>query len=151
MEQVKKKQRSAADILQYVKRFAALLLGSLFVQIAAWAAYDFMELNMFMCGISVIVTALLYHGIQLEEGTGVSRKSVFFAAILVPFLLGVILTIVMLTQYPDLSQIGVESGNEKMLNLISLYSARLVINGAVLLLFAFADSFYLRGRAKNET
>lgn len=146
MEQVQEKRFHATDVLQCIKRFSVLLLGSLFVQIVIWAIYDFLELNMLLCGISVIVTALLYHGIQLEEETGLSRKGVFFAVILVPFIISVIVAVIMLTQYPDISQ----TGGAPMLELVSLYAARLVINGIVLLLFAFADSFYLRGRIKQE-
>lgn len=145
MEQRKENRFSATEIVQCVKRFSVLLLGSLFVQIVIWAIYDFLKLNMLFCGISVIVTALLYHGIQLEKETGLSRKGVFFAVILLPFLMSAISAIFMLIQYPDISQ----TGGAVMLELISLYSARLVINGIVLLLFAFADSFYLRGRIKK--
>lgn len=146
MERTQKKRLDVTTVLQFVKRFSVLLLGSLFVQIAVWAIYSFLELNMFLCGISVIVTAMLYHGIQLEEETGLSRKGVFFATILTPFVIGAAVTIVMLMRYPDLSQ----TGGSPLLQMISLYSARLTINGVVLLLFAFADSFYLRNRIKQR-
>ena len=146
MEQTQKKQLDVTKILQSVKRFSVLLLGSLFVQIAIWAIYSFLELNMFLCGISAIFTAMLYHGIQLEEETGLSRRGVFFATILTPFLMGVVVTVIMLVRYPDLSQ----TGENPLLQTISLYSARLTINGVVLLLFAFADSCYLRNRISRQ-
>ncbi len=146
MEQTQKKQLDVTTILQSVKRFSVLLLGSLFVQIAVWAIYSFLELNMLLCGISVIVTAMLYHGIQLEEETGLSRKGVFFATILTPFVIGAAVTVVMLMRYPDLSQ----TGGSPLLQTVSLYGARLTINGVVLLLFAFADSFYLRNRIRQQ-
>ncbi len=134
-------------ILQSVKRFSLLLLGSLFVQITVWAIYSYLKLNIFLCGVSVLVTAMLYHGIQLEKETGLSRIGVFFATILTPFLLGVIVTVYILVQYPDLSQ----TGGSEMLQLISLYGARLTINGVILLLFALGDAFYLKGRQSKQS
>ncbi len=134
-------------ILQSVKRFSLLLLGSLFVQIVVWAIYSYLKLNIFLCGVSALVTAMLYHGIQLEKETGLSRVGVFFATILTPFLLGVIATVYILMRYPDLSQ----TGGSELLQLISLYGARLTINGVILLLFALADAFYLKGRQGKQS
>ncbi len=146
MEQTKKNPTDITTILQSVKRFSVLLLGSLFVQIAIWAIYSFLKLDIVLCGISVLVTAMLYHGIQLEEETGLSRVGVFFATILTPFLIGLIVTVYMLICYPDLSQ----TGGSELLQMLSLYGARLTINGVILLLFAFADSFYLKDRAEKQ-
>ena len=146
MEQ-KKNRTDVTTILQSVKRFSLLLLGSLFVQIAVWAIFSYLELNMFLCGVSALVTAMLYHGIQLEKETGLSRVGVFFATILTPFLIGVIATVYILVQYPDLSQ----TGGSEMLQLISLYGARLTINGVILLLFALGDAFYLKGHESKQS
>lgn len=145
MEQ-KNNQPDFMTALQFIKRFSILLLGSLFVQIVMWAIYSFLQLDTLFCGISVLVTALLYHCIQLEEETGLSRISVFFATILAPFLIGAIATVYILVFYPDLSQ----TGGSSLLQLVSLYGARLTINGAILLLFSLADAFYLKEHQKKK-
>lgn len=132
--------------LQFIKKFSILLLGSLFVQIVVWAIYSYLQLDTLFCGISVLVTALLYHCIQLEKETGLSRISVFFAIIFTPFLIGAIATVYILVSYPDFSQ----TGSSSLLQLVSLYGARLTINGAILLLFSLADAFYLKERQKNK-
>ena len=146
MEQ-RNNQPDFMTIWQSVKRFSLLLLGSLFVQIVIWAIYSYLKLNIVLCGISALVTAMLYHGIQLEKETGLSRVGVFFATIFTPFLMGAIATVYILVCYPDLSQ----TGGSALLQLISLYGARLTINGVILLLFAFADAFYLKGRGQKQT
>lgn len=142
----KNNQLDFVAILRFVKKILLLLLGSLFVQIVMWAIYSYLKLDIVFCGISALVTAILYHGIQLEKGMELSRVSVFFATILVPFFIGIVATVYILVQYTDLSQ----TGGSELLQLVSLYGARLTINGAILLLFALADAFYLKIRGEKQ-
>ena len=83
-----------------VKRCILIFFGSLFLQIFCWAMYSLLEMRIWMCGLSVLVTALLYHFLQTEEQTGLSRKNVFFAAILAPFVLSLAVTVIQLLKYP---------------------------------------------------
>lgn len=134
-----------------VKRFILVFLGSLFVQIFCWAMYSYFKFDIWLCGVSAVITALLYHFIQLEEQTGLSRKGVFFAWILVPFVLSAAVTVYQMIRYPQLSLNGAAiDGVSPMTELISLYAARLIVNGAVLLLFAAADAVYLKNRTPKE-
>ncbi len=142
----KNNQLDFVAVLRFVKKILLLLLGSLFVQIAMWAIYSYLKLDIVFCGISALVTAILYHGIQLEKGMELSRVSVFFATIFVPFFIGIVATVYILVQYTDLSQ----TGGSELLQLVSLYGARLTINGAILLLFALADAFYLKIRVEKQ-
>ena len=151
MKHTTKPKLTLSECMMYVKRFVVLLLGSLFVQIVLWAFYSYLELPMLMFATSAVVTALLYHGIQMEEETGLSRKAVFFAGILIPFFLSLLITIGCLIRYPNLTLLGANADEvSPMTELIALVSARLLINGVLLLLFALADAFYLRGKHKKS-
>jgi hypothetical protein len=135
-----------------VKRFLLTLLGSLFVQIFCWAVYSYLSLSIWMCGLSVLVTAVLYHFIQIGGETGLSRAGVFFAAILLPFLLGVCITGIQLVKYPQLNLLGAELDNVSPLTeTLSLYAARLSVNGVILCIFAAADRAFRKQTAEPVT
>lgn len=134
-----------------IKRFMLVFLGSLFVQIFCWAAYSYLKLSIWFCALSAVITALLYHFVQKEEQTGISRRSVFFAAILTPFLLSTAVTVVQLVKYPQLSLLSASlDGVSPMTELTSLYAARLMLNGIVLLLFAAADKAFLAEKGEKH-
>ncbi len=131
-----------------VKRFILVFLGSLFVQCFCWAMYSYLSLSVWLCGLSAVVTAILYHFLQAEEETGISRRSVFFAAILTPFLISSAVTVVQLIKYPQLNLLSANlDGVSPMTELISLYAARLMLNGIPLLIFAAVDRAYLAGKS----
>ena len=133
-----------------VKRFLLVALGSIFVQVFCWAMYTHLEMNIWMCGISALVTAVLYHFIQIEESTGISRRSVFFAGILTPFLLSVLVTVIQMVKYPQLNLLGASlDGVSPMTETVSLYAARLLINGVILLIFAAVDKRMRGGKEQD--
>ncbi|MBR3267343.1 MAG: hypothetical protein IKI58_01215 [Oscillospiraceae bacterium] len=141
----KNKNRKSRITAEACKRFGTVMCGSIFVQIFCWALYSYLRLNSWFCCLSAVVTALLYHFLQVEEETGLSRKNVFFAAILCPFLIGALLTGILMYRYRNLQHLSAElDGVSEFTELISLYSARLLMNGAVLLIFAAVHSFYLK-------
>lgn len=134
-----------------LKKFMTVCTGSIFIQVFCWAMYDFLKMQIWMCGLSVILSAILYHFLQIEEQTGLSRRKVFFASILTPFLLGLLITVAGMLRHPNLNLMGASlDGVSPMTELISLYAARLVINGIILLFFAAADSVYLRAHAEEK-
>ena len=134
-----------------VKRCILIFLGSLFLQIFCWAMYSLLEMRIWMCGLSALVTALLYHFLQTEEQTGLSRKSVFFAAILAPFVLSLAVTVIQLLKYPNLSLLSSSlDGVSPMTETVSLYATRLALNGVILLIFAAIDRAFLRKPKKEQ-
>lgn len=137
---------------EIIKKCILVFLGSLFLQIFCWAMYSILEMSIWMCGLSVLVTAFLYHFLQVEEQTGLSRRNVFFMAILAPFLLGVTVTVIQLCKYPNLNLLSASlDGVSPMTETVSLYMTRLVINGVLLLIFAAVDRAFLRNKdIKNE-
>lgn len=138
------------EFSQMLKKRICVFLGSLFVQCFFWAVYSLLEMRIWMCGLSAIVSALLYHFLQKEEQTGLSRRSVFFAAIPAPMLLGTAITVMQLVRHPNLNLLSAElDGVSPLTETVSLYAARLMINGVLLLIFAAADRAF-RSRSVTE-
>ena len=136
---------------QMMKKWICVFFGSLFIQIFCWAMYSLLEMQIWMCIIPAVVTALLYHFLQTEEQTGLSRRNVFFAAILIPFLLAVTVTVTGLVRYPNLSLLSAElDGVSPLTETVSLYAARLSINGILLLIFAPIDRAFRKNRLTKE-
>ena len=136
---------------QKLKKWICVFLGSLFVQCFFWAIYSAMEMKIWMCGLSAVVSALLYHFLQKEEQTGLSRRNVFFAAILLPFLFALTVTVTGLVRHPQLSLLSAKlDGVSPLTEKVSLYAARLSINGILLLLFAAFDRAVLQDRRTEE-
>ena len=134
-----------------VKRCILIFLGSLFLQIFCWVMYSLLEMRIWMCGLSALVTALLYHFLQTEEQTGLSRKNVFFAAILAPFVMSLAVTVIQLWKYPNLSLLSASlDGVSPMTETVSLYATRLALNGVILLIFAAIDRAFLRKPKKEQ-
>lgn len=135
---------------QMLKKWMCVFCGSLFLQICFWAVYSLLEMRTWMCGFSAIVSALLYHFLQTEEQTGLSRRNVFFAAVLLPFLLAVTVTVIQLIRYPNLNLLSAAlDGVSPLTEIVSLYAARLIVNGILLMLFAPADRAF-RNRRMTE-
>ena len=135
---------------QMLKKWICVFLGSLFVQIFFWAIYSLLEMRVWMCGLSAVISALLYHFLQTEEQTGLSRRNVFFAAIVAPFLLALTVSVMQLVRHPNLSLLSAElDGVSPLTETVSLYAARLVVNGILLLIFAAADMAF-RNRSVTE-
>ena len=133
-----------------LKKWICVFLGSLFVQIFFWAIYSLLEMRVWMCGLSAVISALLYHFLQLEQQTGLSRRNVFFAAIVAPFLLALTVSVMQLVRHPNLSLLSAElDGVSPLTETVSLYAARLVVNGILLLIFAAADMAF-RNRSVTE-
>lgn len=144
-------QSAVLSPAETAKRFGLMLLGSLFVQIFCWAAYSYLKMSTWFCPLSVLITAILYHFIQLEEQTGLSRKQVFISAILLPFLMSAGMTCFQLTQHRNLNLLGASlDGVSRTTETVSLYSARLLLNGVLLLIFAAADAAYLANHTVKE-
>lgn len=135
---------------QMLKKWICVFLGSLFVQIFFWAIYSLLEMRVWMCGLSAVISALLYHFLQTEEQTGLSRRNVFFAALVAPFLLALTVSVMQLVRHPNLSLLSAElDGVSPLTETVSLYAARLVVNGILLLIFAAADRAF-RNRSVTE-
>lgn len=138
-------------ITQTLKIWSCVFCGSLFLQSFFWAMYSLLEMRTWMCGFSAVVSAMLYHFLQSENQTGLSSRNVFLAAIVSPLLLAVIVTVIQFIRYPQLSLAGAEQdGISSLTENVSLYAARLIVNGIPLLIFAPIDRMLSRNRLKRK-
>ena len=145
------KQKSGGITAAACKSFAAVFAGSLFVQIFCWAMYSYLSLSIWLCGLSAVVTAVLYHFLQAEEQTGLSRRNVFFAAILSPFVMALAVTVLTMYRHRNLQHLGAAlDGVSPLTETVSLYAARLVINGVLLTVFAPIDRLFRREEPKKD-
>ena len=143
--------REPGDYREIGKRFFLTLLGSLFVQCFCWAIYDYLKLSTWLCGLSALVTAVLYHFIQRDEETGLSRGGVFCAGILTPFLLSVIVTVTVLVRHPQQMNLSASlDGVSQLTETVSRYSARLLLNGIALLIFAVIHAVWTAAHPPEE-
>lgn len=139
------------EISQILKKWICVFFGSLFIQVFFWALYSLLKMRVWMCGLSAVVSAMLYHFLQKEEQTGLSRRNVFFAAIFIPFLLAVTVTVMQLMRYPNLNLLSAAlDGVSPLTETVSLYAARLTVNGILLLIFAAFDRTFLQNRQNRE-
>ena len=70
---------------------------------------------------------------------------------LLPLLLSAALTVTLLLRHRELSLLGTAAdGVSPLTETVSLYSARLTLNGIVLLLFAAADRAFARNRGQKN-
>lgn len=133
------------------KRFFFVLLGSLFVQCFCWAVYDRLNMSVWLCGLPALIAAVLYHAVQMEQKTGLSRKAVFFAAVFVPFLVSGGITVMQMLRHNSLNLYGAEADGVSLLTeTVSLYTARLLISGALLLVFSAGDALWLMRHPMKE-
>ena len=68
------------EFSQMLKKWICVFLGSLFVQIFFWAIYSLLEMRVWMCGLSAIVSALLYHFLQKELIQALQYQKSFYQA-----------------------------------------------------------------------
>ena len=145
------KQKSGGITAAACKSFAAVFAGSLFVQIFCWAMYSYLSLSIWLCGLSAVVSAVLYHFLQAEEQTGLSRRNVFFAAIMSPFVMALAVTVLTMYRHRNLQHLGAAlDGVSPLTETVSLYAARLVINGVLLTVFAPIDRMLRREEPKKD-
>lgn len=138
-------------ITQALRKWLCVFCGSLFLQIFFWAIYSLLEMRTWMCGISAVVSAIFYHFLQSDNQTGLSSGNVFFSAIFSPFLLAVTVTMIQFVRYPNLNLLSAElDGVSSLTETVSLYAARLIVNGIPLLIFAPIDRTFFRNRQKSE-
>ncbi|MCQ2417085.1 MAG: hypothetical protein MJ071_04650 [Oscillospiraceae bacterium] len=129
-----------------LKEMCIAMTGSLFLQVFCWAMYSLFEMNIWLCGCSALMTAMMYHFFQKEHSL-LPYGAGFVSVILLPFLAALAVTAALLIRYPQLTLLSASlDGVSTLTEMISLYAARLVVNGVVLLLYAPVDYVLFRKR-----
>ena len=129
--------------------FAMLAAGSLFLQTLLWAAYDYLQMQVWVLAGLPLLICMLYHAVQLDSGKGklMSRRFVFAGSCIAPLLAGAALGLWMYWTYPGLEVFGGTGwGGGPVQETIAKYSARYLLTSGYLILFAGLDGVYFRLR-----
>lgn len=133
--------------------FSAVVITvlSLFAQWLNWFAFEKIGYSWWIALITPLILCMMYHFVQLDAGgkSGFSRIYFFIFSAAVPFLLGILLTILIYLGDPDISTFNPEAEYAGTVQeLISLYSGRISVTSLYLMIFAAIDIPILRASDK---
>ena len=122
---------------------------SLFCQWAVWFVYEKINYAWGFTLVTPLVLCIMYHFVQLDGGRegSFSRLFFFIFSVLVPLLLGVILTGIMLLAAPEISVFSPDAEYRGTVReIIAIYAGRLVFTSLYLLIFAAFDAMIRKKR-----
>ena len=126
---------------------------SLFCQWAVWFVYEKINYAWGFTLVTPLVLCIMYHFVQLDGGRegSFSRRFFFIFSVLVPLLLGVILTGIMLLAAPEISVFSPDAEYRGTVReTIATYAGRFIFTSLYLLVFAVIDVF-LQKKDKRKT
>ena len=122
---------------------------SLFCQWAVWFVYEKINYAWGFTLVTPLVLCIMYHFVQLDGGRegSFSRRFFFIFSVLVPLLLGVILTGIMLLAAPEISVFSPDAEYRGTVReIIAIYAGRFVFTSLYLLVFAAFDALIRKKR-----
>ena len=122
---------------------------SLFCQWAVWFVYEKINYAWGFTLVTPLVLCIMYHFVQLDGGRegSFSRRFFFIFSVLVPLLLGVILTGIMLLATPEISVFSPDAEYRGTVReIIAIYAGRFVFTSLYLLIFAVFDALIRKKR-----
>ena len=120
---------------------------SLFCQFMNWFAYEKIGYAWGITLVTPLVLCAMYHFVQLDGGRegSFSRKFFFIFSVVIPLLVGILLTVIMLLAAPEISVFSPEAEYRGTVReAIATYAGRFVFTSLYLLIFAAADHFILK-------
>lgn len=144
--------------MKYRESFLSALvifLLSVFMQWLNWFAFEKIGYSWRYTLITPLILCLMYHLVQLDAGGKecFSRKFFFVFSAAVPFLVGILLTLIMLILNPEISNFNPEADfSGTVQEVITTYSGRIIVTSLYLMVFAVIDVPILRyiDRKKGE-
>ena len=129
--------------------FSALIITvlSLFCQFINWFAYEKIGYAWGITLVTPLVLCAMYHFVQLDGGRegSFSRRFFFIFSVIIPLLVGILLTVIMLLAAPEISVFSPEAEYKGTVReAIATYAGRFVFTSLYLLIFASADHFILK-------
>lgn len=121
---------------------AAMTAASLFAQWAHWFIYEKIEFSSVYLCFTPLVLCLMYRLLMAdcESGGKFSKPFIFAFTVLVPFAVSAIISAYMMMSYPDISTFSASAPESGIpAEIISLYSGRLVLTSAYLLVYSLID------------
>ncbi len=126
-----------------------IMVISLFCQWAVWFVYEKINYAWGFTLVTPLVLCIMYHFVQLDGGRegSFSRRFFFIFSVLVPLLLGVILTGIMLLAAPEISVFSPDAEYRGTVReIIAIYAGRFVFTSLYLLIFAVFDALIRKKR-----
>lgn len=120
----------------------AIAVCSLFMQWFLWYVYERAGYSWGYNLITPLILCMMYHFVQLDAGRhgNFSRRFCFFCGVIIPLITGIFLTLFMYLRYPEMSPFDPEADyTGAFREVIAIYSGRIVMTSAYLLIFALAD------------
>lgn len=121
---------------------AVMAAASLFAQWAHWFVYEKIGFSSVYLCFTPLVLCLMYRLLMAdcESGRKFSKPFVFVFTVLVPLAVSVIISVYMMLSFPDISTFSASEPERGIpTEIISLYSGRLVLTCAYLLVYSFLD------------
>ncbi len=129
-----------------LQRFLLITFSSLLLQLIHWLVYHFTAFPAQLLFLTPLILCAAYHAVQSDslQNRGVSRWLCFFAAVLVPLLLSILVSVVVYLRAPDLPVFHpMLPQTPSFLGNIALFSGRLTITSFYLLVFSAIDVILL--------
>ena len=107
-----------------------IVLLSLFCQWLNWFAFEKIGYSWVYTLITPLILCLMYHFVQLDAGRegNFTRGFFFLCAVVIPFILGVLITVVMVFEAPDMSLFDPgEDYTGSMKEIIATYAGRIAL------------------------
>ncbi len=120
---------------------------SLFCQFMNWFAYEKIGYAWGITLVTPLVLCAMYHFVQLDGGRegSFSRRFFFIFSVIIPLLVGILLTVIMLLAAPEISVFSPEAEYKGTVReAIATYAGRFIFTSLYLLIFAAADYFILK-------
>ncbi|MBR2284505.1 MAG: hypothetical protein IJ874_08845 [Ruminococcus sp.] len=128
---------------------AAVTLLSLFCQWLNWFAYEKLDYPWGFTLITPLILCIMYHFVQLDsvperkpedEKPHFTRRFVYIFAALLPFLVGVLITVLMLLSNPQISVFDPDEDYAGTIpEVIAIYAGRFTITSLYLMIFGIID------------
>ncbi len=140
------------DTKEKLKHGVIIMACSLFAQGIHWFLYEKIQFAAALLWVTPLILCLLYHCIQADSGRGknYSRKFVFFSAVLLPLLIGIIGSVMIWFNYPGLSLYNEGVMPDGSLpEQLGLLCGRIVLTSSYMAVFTVPDLLvlqYLDGR-----
>jgi len=115
---------------------------SLFMQWFIWFMYEKAGYSWGFNLITPLILCMMYHYVQLDAGRhgNFSRRFCFFWGVLIPLVIGTALTLILYLKYPEMSPFDPDAEYKgSFRELAAVYSGRIVMTSAYLLIFAIID------------
>lgn len=142
--------------MKYKESFLSALvifILSLFMQWFNWFVYEKIGYSWIYTLITPLILCLMYHLVQLDAGREdcFSRKFFFIFSAAVPFLFGILISVIMLLLCPDISNFNPEADYAGSIQeVIATYFGRIIFTSLYMIIFAAIDIPILRYMDKKR-